>query len=65
MGEPMIVIEEKLAEPWVPPSFRDVVDEFCLGQAELRARLARSTGVRHGNEVNGSGNNGGQDDEQE
>ena len=61
MREPII---EMAGQESASPTFKDVVDEFCFGQVELRARLARSDGVRHGNEVNGSGNNGGQDDGQ-
>lgn len=67
MGKTMIKADVPSSAGSVKPSltFKEVVDEFCIGQVELRARLARSSGVRHGNEVSGSGNNGGQDDGQE
>ena len=34
--------DHRNVRPLIPPSFEQVVEAFCLGQSELRARLARS-----------------------
>ena len=66
MGETMIEADlpSSTGSANPSPTFKEVVDEFCIGQVELRARLARSSGVRHGNEVSGSGTKGGHHDGQ-
>lgn len=41
MNEQNIAIEAAAGFGPIPPSFEDAVEAFCLGQSELRARLAR------------------------
>lgn len=63
MSEPAIGLEAPSAgPPPVPPNFEEAVEKFCLGQAELRARLARpgadgprSTGDEGGGHGDGQG----------